>query len=388
MIIKGKNLLKKEKETFVSEPLETSLKLSTEKKDYSLKKFRIRHDERMYFMENLSLLLGSGMDILLALKAIQQGEKSEKLAGLITHLIENIEEGSPLWKALLLTNLLSANLVYLVRLGEETGQLPENLKVIVKQLNKEKEFRSKLRSALLYPIIVLSLTVVVGISIAWFILPRLSRVFTELQLELPLITRVLIGIGNFLHNFGFIAIPTFFMVCVILGYVLFVYHKTKHLGQRILISLPGVRVLIQELEIARFGFILGTLLKAGVEITNALKSLCEGTRFLVYQKFYLYLRDSVEVGNSFQKSFSSYEKINTLVPVPIQQMIMAAEQSGHLAGTLLRIGKIFERKTDVTTRNLSILLEPILLFVIWIVVVMVALAVILPIYSLIGGINK
>ena len=110
--------------------------------------------------------------------------------------------------------------------------------------------------------------------------------------------------------------------------------------------------------------------------------------FRVYQDIYSKLREAVEEGRSIKKSFLLYPEVNILLPLPIQQMIVAAEQSGHLADTLKTIGDIYEEKTETTTKNISVLLEPLLLVIVWLGVVAVALAVILPIYSLIGGLNR
>ena len=97
---------------------------------------------------------------------------------------------------------------------------------------------------------------------------------------------------------------------------------------------------------------------------------------------------SIEMGNSFQKSFVSYPKVDKLIPPPMQQLIFSGEQSGNLNKTLIKIGQVLEEKSDTTTKNLTIIMEPILLVIVWAGVVGVAFAVILPIYSLVGGINK
>ena len=99
------------------------------------------------------------------------------------------------------------------------------------------------------------------------------------------------------------------------------------------------------------------------------------------------MRKNLEVGNSFENSFRTFRNINLLIPSPIQQLLFTGSKSGNLSDVFIKIGNIYEEKSEVTTRNLGIILEPILLFIVWIAVVSVALAVILPIYNLIGGIN-
>jgi hypothetical protein len=170
--------------------------------------------------------------------------------------------------------------------------------------------------------------------------------------------------------------------------LLFFYKKTKIIGEKIMLNLPIIKKLIREVELARFGFIFGTLLKAGLPILDAFDSLIQASSYSSYRKTYGYFRDNVELGLSFQKIFLSYPHIENFIPGPNQQMIIAAEQSGQLADALIKIGEIYEEKTETTTKNLAVILEPILLIIVWLGVVFVALAVIMPVYSLIGGLNK
>lgn len=343
--------------------------------------------ERDYFVENFSTLVAAGMPILSVLDAIVKDLRSRRMKRILALMRDDIESGSPIWMALQKTNLFANHAISLIRLGEESGNLTQNLKVVAIEQEKDGVFRSKLHSAIMYPILVLSLTVIIGVGIAWFILPKLALVFVQLRIKLPLITKVLIGIGVFLNKYGQYVIPAAVVIAVALFYLIFFYSKTKAICKFILFSLPGIKHLIKEVELARFGYLLGTLLGAGLPITRALDSLASATEFVQYRKLYAHLRDSVEDGNSFQKSFISFRHVDTLIPIPVQQIIIAGEQSGTLSGTLLKIGQTYETKSDTTTKNLAVILEPVLLVIVWLGVVAVALAVILPIYSLIGDFN-
>jgi type II secretory pathway component PulF len=284
--------------------------------------------------------------------------------------------------------LLQPQVISLVRIGEETGRLSENLKAIALQEQKEEEFRSKVTSALMYPVFVFALTLIIGIGISWFILPRLATVFSSLNITLPLITKLLIGFGAFLGAYGFIVVPGGMVLLAIIFYFLFVYPKTKIVGEYIMLAMPVLKRLILEVEISRFGYIMGTLLQAGLPVVPALKSLANSSSFTFYKRFYSYLHDNIEEGNSFEKSFADFKHMNKVMPTSMQQLIISAERSGHLPETFIKIGEMYESKTEVTTKNLTVLLEPILLVIIWLGVVGVAMAVILPLYSLVGGLNN
>lgn len=345
-------------------------------------------EEREYFIENLSLLLTSGMNIASVVGALRAEMRSSRMQKVIGQLARDIDEGMPLSRALQRTHLLPAHVISLIKIGEESGRLSENLKVVVAEREKDRIFRSKVRSAMMYPILVLTLTVVIGVAVAWFVLPRLATVFAELQVELPVITKALISLGKFLGGYGSIVIPFFFLVLGGAVYLLFISPRTKFVGQVFIMKFPGVRRLIQEVEIARFGYILGTLLEAGLPVVDALSSLEEATTFRAYERLYAHLAVSVGEGNSFERSLRHYPRSKTLIPLPIQQMIAAAERSGHLPETLKKVSEIYEARTETTTKNLVVILEPILLVIVWLGVVAVALAIILPIYSLIGGLNQ
>lgn len=341
--------------------------------------------ELEYLVDNLSMLVGSGMPILLALTAIHTELRSKNMRRVVQILREEIESGSPIWKALDKTRIFPSRTVSLIRIGEETGKLPQNLKLIALQEEKERIFKSRVRSAFMYPVLVLSLTLTIGIGVAWFVLPRLVTVFSRLQMELPITTKGLIAVGSFIKSYGIIALPIFSAIIFVIIYFTFFFPKTKSFGQALLFSLPVVGRLIQEIELARLGYLLGTLLEAGLPIIQSLDSLIEATTSLQYKKLYIHIRTKIDEGESFQKSFALYHKVNRFIPATVQQMISTGEQSGNLSGILLNIGRIFENKIETTTKNLTVILEPVLLIIVGVGVLTVALAIILPIYSLIGG---
>ena len=344
--------------------------------------------ERNLFVENISLLIASGIDISRSLAAIKVETKSRPMKRIIGEIEEDINSGSTLWRALDKTRIFSPHTISLIKIGEESGRLEENLKVISIQEEKDREFRSKLHSAMMYPTFVFALTLIIGLVIAWFILPRLATVFSSMKLDLPLITKILIGFGNFLQKNGIVFVPLFLFSIGLIIFFLFYFQRTKFIGQAVLFTLPGSKKLIQQVELSRFGYMLGTLISAGITINEALRSLIEASAFAPYKNFYKYLLTNIEDGNSFQKNFMSYPGLEKIMPASVQQMVVNGEQTGFLSEVLAKIGTSYEKKIEDTTKNLTVILEPVLLIIVWLGVVAVAVAVILPIYSLIGGFSK
>lgn len=344
--------------------------------------------DKELLIENLAILTDSGMDIMSALDDIKQEIHSSGVKKFIEKIQEKIDGGAPLWSTLQDSKFLPAASISLIRIGELSGSLAKNLNLVALQSQKERSFDSKVHSAMIYPMLVFGLTMTLGIGIAWFILPRLATVFTGLKIKLPFITAVLIQFGIFLQKNGFYVIPFSLFILGGLVYFLFFYEKTKFIGLRFAFALPVINRLMQEVEIARFSYILGTLLNAGLPIMEAMNSICQATTLPFYKKIYLNLYNNISEGNSFQKAFMLEKKLNNFIPHVIQQVIVAGEKSGNLAKSLLKVSQNYEEKTEITAKNLTVLLEPIMLIIIWLGVMAVALAVILPIYSLIGNLNN
>ncbi|HSW77348.1 MAG TPA: type II secretion system F family protein [Candidatus Chromulinivoraceae bacterium] len=352
-----------------------------------IQRFHIRSKDRESFTSNLALLLRAGVPIGEAFQSMREVSGSKPLNQALTQMQADVEEGMQLWKSLDRSGIVSGQTLALVQLGEQAGRLVDNLRVAAKQEEKQRVFKSKIRSALLYPTFVLSVTGLVGIGVSWFLLPRLAQTFSQLKLNLPLISQILIGFGTFLQNNGIWAVPGGLVIIILLCYLLFANPKTKGLGQRLMYRIPGVSKLLYEVEIARFGYLLGTLLSAGLSVTQALQLLYDASSSVRYRKFYLYLKGAFEDGYSFKESLMKYKEAKKLLPPAIQQMIIAGERSAALPETLTEIGNIYEERADVSTQSLEVVLEPILLVLVAGGVLMVAVAVILPIYSLVGGLG-
>jgi len=343
--------------------------------------------EREYFIENLALLLKAAVPIGQALASLEQTSRNRQMKQVLKEMQADIDAGVSLADALERSGIVSAQTLALVHLGEQSGHMVENMQLSAEQEEKRHYFHSKVRSALIYPTFVLGLTVVVGLGVAWFLLPRLASTFEQLQVALPAISKYMINFGLFLKGHGFIAVPSVLVALVAIGYILFAAPKTKFIGQRLLTFMPGITRLMLEVEVAQFGYLLGTLLTAGLPITKALHLLADSSSSQPHKQLYEYLAKSLEDGQSFQQALGSYKNIVKLLPPSVQQMIIAGESSGSLADVLKTVGRTFEQKSDVTTQNLQSILEPILLIIVWIGVMAVAVAVILPIYSLVGGLN-
>ncbi len=347
----------------------------------------VNKKDRAYFIENLSILISSNVNISEALTIIYEGLKSEGFKKKILVIKKKVDSGSSFWQSLEELKIFSSRDISLIKIGESSGNLAKNLIILSNQYQKEKFFKSKVFSALMYPSIVLFLVIVIAIAMSWFLLPRLALIFSQLDIELPIMTKILIDFGFFIQNYGSIFFPVLISLVIFIFYFIFFNKSTKHLGQSFLFNFFITKKLILEAELGRFGFFLGTLLGSGFSIIESLKTLEDSTNYHYYKRIYSHLNEKISEGQSIKNALMSYKKIDKYIPLPILQIIYVSEKSGKLSESLLRIGEKYEEKLELTTKNLTIALEPILLIIVWLGVLFLALAIIMPVYNLIGQIN-
>lgn len=343
--------------------------------------------EREYFVTNLAIMLNSSVTVGQALESLHESSSSYAMRRSLSIIMQKIDNGESLAQALRKSGLVSPQTLALIALGEKSGNLGANLKLAATQEEKLRILKSKVRSALMYPIFVLGTTLTIGLAVAWFLLPKLSETFDDLGMELPLVSQVMINIGLFLREDGYWAVPLAFAVSGLILYLLFLDPIFKRLGQRILLRTPIIRRVIMEVELVRFGYILGTLLNAGLTIIQSLRLLQNATGLYRYKKLYLKMADQIEEGYGISTALKNNSFAKRSFPPTVRQMISTGETSGALADTLTEVGRVYEEKADSSARNLEAAIEPILLIIVWLGVLGVAVAVILPIYSLVGGID-
>ena len=343
--------------------------------------------EKEFLIDNLSVLLGSGMDVLASLKAIAAETRSRRLRSLINMMVEDVENGESVWKTIEHTRLFPRQTISIIRIGEESGRLVDNLRLLALQKQKDRMFRAKILGAVAYPAFIVLFGSVVGFWVLFFLLPQLASTFASLNVPLPTITRYLIATGGFTRDHWPVMIPTMLLSGSLLVVVLFILPRTRFLGQFLFLHMPGVGRLLTDAETGRVGYLLGTLLNAGVDLVEAMRSVASSASFSFYAHFYSYVADSLEEGQTFDQAFTGYKKSRRVLSIPMQQLIVSSERSGNVPQAFLSIGELYQFRADMSAKNLTIILEPLLLLLIGVSVLFLALAVILPIYSLMGAIE-
>lgn len=343
--------------------------------------------EQDQVLSNLVMLLRSGLDLASCVGALENDARDRTIKKKLGSIRRSLENGALFSQSLAAEHLFSPHAVALIALGERSGRVAENLSVIMEQEKKNRQFRGALQSALLYPSIVLAVALIVGVGVTIFILPRLADLFSQLSIELPLLTRLLVNAGLFIKH-----APPLFLPLLGAGLALcLIAFFSNAVGRAWLHSavgrLPVLGPFTMTVELARMGYVAGTLLEAGVPIVETVSSLADTAPLARWAALYRSLAGHIERGYTL-KDFFSQKRRSLFIPRPIQTMLVTAEQSGRLGATFSDIGRIYEEKLENESKRLAIALEPLLLVLVWIGVVFLALAVLLPIYNLIGAINR
>ncbi len=343
--------------------------------------------ERFSVIQNLATMLNAGLPLIDSLKTLAMETRVKPMKKLIGRIVELVENGSPLWRAMDDQHFFSPHAIALVRIGEEAGSLAENMEYLSAQQEKDQSLKNKVKMAMIYPTIVMVLMFIIVIGLGMFVLPNLVGVLFSLNVPLPLVTRLVIMFTEFFTEHGAVAVPSMLGGMVVLG-ILLKFTPLKIVGQWVLFKIPGIGTLVREATIARFGVILGGLVKAGVPLLEALRSLAEVTPVVSYKRFYERLLDHITLGDSFSKSFKILRGSEKLLPISVQQLIVTGEKSGSLADILLKVADIYEKKANNTAEKLPVILEPMLLLFIGGLVGTIAFAIIVPIYSIVGNIGN
>ncbi|MBT7928532.1 type II secretion system F family protein, partial [Candidatus Peregrinibacteria bacterium] len=389
---------KKEGPEVVEEPeikkeeVQTTLTLKEEKEKGGLGSFVKQLNyvgmgkQRSSFIQSLALMLGAGLSLIEALQALEAETRSRSMKKVVHEITLSVKSGIPLWRTLKNTCFFTPYEIALIHIGEDAGSLARNMTYLAEQQEKDHALKQKVKMAMIYPTIVMVMVFVIVIGLGMFVLPNLVQVLFSMNVELPLTTRILIKITRIFENYGTIIAPG--CIAAFIGIsLLSKFTRFKAVTQWFMFKLPGIGRLAKEATIARFGVILGGLLRAGVPMLVALESLVDVTQVVEYKTFYKKLLKHIEVGESFSKSFSSIKSTRRVLPVSVQQLVVTGEKSGTLSKTLIKISDIYQQKAEDTAEKLPIILEPILLLLIGAIVGTIAFAIITPIYSVVGNVG-
>ncbi len=335
--------------------------------------------EKLVFVENLELLLKSGVPVARSMSILTKQTRNRKFAKVINELHDAVENGTQLNEAMAkYPKIFSDIFVSMIKVGEMSGTMETSLKQLGVQLEREADLRSRVKGAMMYPMVILVAMIVMGVAMATFVLPKLTSVFKEFDAEIPAATRVVIGITDFFSSHPVVVMGI--MILALLGAALALRSRPgKQLLGVVALKLPGIGPLAIKINIARFTRVLSSLLSSGIPIVEALSVAGQSIPNVRYKESLLATAERVKLGKSLTDELGQYEH---LYPFLVVQMLSVGEETGSLEDILVQIASHFESQVDATLKNLSSIIEPLLLIVIGAVVGALAYALIMPIYNM------
>ncbi len=335
--------------------------------------------EKMLFARYLHIIIKAGFSINKALSILILQTKNRKMRDALETIRIGITQGNAFSEELKkFPNIFNELFVNMVAVGEKSGSLQESLKIIAKSLQKDHQLKSRIKGAMVYPAVIVTALLGIGILMLVFVIPQLETVFGEMGFELPLTTKILLGGSKFLLDYWI-----FFLAgAIILIYALWTMAHTK-LGHkflsRLFLRLPIFKPLVQKINTARIMRTLGSLLLGGVSLTEALKISAGTISNAEYSDSLLETAKAVEKGMPIHQTF---EKYPVLYPPLVSQMIVVGEETGTLADILLQLAAFYESEVTAATKNMSSIIEPVVMIVVGLAVGFFALAIIQPMYSM------
>ncbi|PIU01807.1 hypothetical protein COT68_01245 [bacterium (Candidatus Torokbacteria) CG09_land_8_20_14_0_10_42_11] len=339
--------------------------------------------DKVLFTRYLEVMLKAGLSLVRALNILASQTANRKLQKVISALHSDVEKGVSLNEALgRHPHIFSELYVNVVKTGEASGMLTESLDQLATQLKKDRELIKKVTGALIYPVLVLVAMVGIGFLMLTFVLPKLISVFENFNTRLPLPTRILIAMSKFMGAYYLWVLG----VAAILG--VFTWRAAHSQAGRLVfhwvyLRLPVVAKIIKKVNLARFIRNLASLLASGMPILKVLDVTADALGNVYYKKA---VRDSiteVQKGVSLSKAISQSP---LLFPPIVTQVIEVGEETGSLDQVLLRLAEFYEEDVEQTMKNISTIIEPLLMLVIGGAVGIMAVAMIMPIYSITGSI--
>jgi type IV pilus assembly protein PilC len=339
----------------------------------------VKQDEIVMFTRNLSAMLTAGLPMSRALSVAERQSRNQKFKQTMHSVNEKLNQGIAFHDAIAAyPGVFTRLYVSMVRAGEEGGTLATALAILATQMERSSNLRKKIKGAMIYPAIIVMVMTVIGILMMIFVIPTLTKTFRELGAELPTSTRIIMGMSDLFAN------HTILMVLSIVGTVVGFMGLLRTPWGRVafewtLIRIPVIGTMAKETNTARTARTLSSLLASGVDVVGAITITEDVVQNSFYKKVIKEAALRVEKGKPLSEVFMERED---LYPVLVGEMIAVGEETGQISKMLEQLAVFYENEVEQKTKDLSTIIEPILMVVIGSAVGFFALAMISPIYSI------
>ena len=344
---------------------------------------KITSKDKVVFTRQLATLIGAGLPLSQSLHTVMEQTQNKKLKAIIQDISISVEGGKSLSDSFKkYPEVFGEVFLSLVAAGELSGTLDDSLQRIAAQQEKDAAMMSKIRGALMYPLIVIVVIFGVIAFMMYTVVPQVEKLYEDLGEELPILTKIMVEFASFSGTYWWLIL----IVLVVVVYFTKQFFRTDsgiELKDNIKLNVPLFGKMFRKLYMARFARTGQTLLATGVSMLDMLKVSGHSVSNTIVEKSILRAADKVQGGKSLSSALEVEPVMMTLVP----QMIKIGEQSGKIDDMLGKVAQVYEDELDEEIRNISTAIEPVLMVVLAVVAGGMVGAILLPIYSLVNSIN-
>ncbi len=335
--------------------------------------------QKILFVSHLKTMVKAGLSLIDALRILSEEIENKKLRVVIGQIKEGVEQGMQLSEVLAkYPKIFPSIYVSMIAAGETAGKMETALEQVSIQMKKNHELSSRIKGAMMYPAVIVTAMIGISIEVVVFILPKLLIMFKDFNATLPLPTRILIFITDFTTNYG-LWLLAFIILLVLISIWLIKKPKIKKVVHAIVLKLPIIGGIIKKINLARFTLTLSSLLESTIPIIDATRISSEVLGNVIYKEALLKASESLKKGEALSDILRRSPKI---FPPMVTEMIMVGERSGNTEDMLRELAEFYGNEVDTTMRNFTTIIEPIIILALGLAVAGIAVAVIMPMYSL------
>ena len=350
----------------------------------SIQRFsRIPITEKLFFVQYLGIMLKASISLSMALKTLAIQTNNKRFSKIIEDISRNVEKGVSFTESLRPHEKIFGQLfINMIESGEISGKLEDVLKKLYIQFKKNHELISKVKGALTYPIVILAAMGGIGVFMMIVVVPKITAMFRDFNAELPLPTKLLIKFSDSLAAFGLI----YLLTAIIFIAIIFRIIKTpkgKFIFHTLLLRLPIFGTIAKKINLARFARTISSLLKTDIMIIKSFQITAQVLGNALYHKALMEMSEKIKKGGTIKETIAGYPG---LFPPVVVQMVAIGEETGELDYVLEELAEFYEGEIDQTMNNLPAIIEPVLILTLGLVVGAMAVAIIMPMYSLTSAI--
>ncbi len=346
---------------------------------------RFSTQDQIFFAKRLGMILRAGMPIMEGLHMLGSETRTGSAKYIYQSLIIDVSSGQPLSSGLRKFNRIFGEFcINIIRVGETSGTLHENLDYLAEELKKKQALRRKVVGALVYPAVIVFATVGITVMLTVYIFPKIIPIFQGVKATLPLSTRALIVTSSFLSQWGLWLLAGMVVFFVGFFFMMRLVPYFHLLIDRMLLRTPLFGRLSQYYNLANSTRTLSLLLKSDVGVVPAMELVAASTRNHSYRAALYEAAKSITRG---QKISVQLQSMPRLFPPLMTQMVLVGESTGNLSSSLMFLSEMYDEEINDLTKNLTTMLEPILMIVMGLIVGFIAISIITPIYSITQNLN-